>query len=388
MFKGVFAVKIKRIILALLLFLMAPLTAAAAQVTVDRDLPAQAEKGQIVSVSLEMDVNESNAPILVAMKEFVLPGWEASNIGHSGYFLSSAGEIRWVFFTGDVVDSTITYNLHIPQDASGEYTINGSIIIPEGTTLEDSKIMISSQDISSSPSGGGGGGGGAATPKITVTTSEGKAEIKIDFLPANKETTVTIPDTENMPFASLGINVNKKVSDVEMTITTLDEKPENISADISGKVKDYIQIDTDVKDADINNVTNAFKVPLSWIEDNNIDKEQVALNRYADDKWNTLTTTKSSEDSDYVYYSTTSPGFSYFGISGQVAEEAPATTMPPMTTTARPTTAPPTTAPATTAPPVTTAPPKEKKGICGPSAVLLTMVLPPFLYGLRTRKRR
>lgn len=160
--------KIKRIMLGLLLFLMAPLTAAAPQITVDRDLPAQAEKGQMVSASLEMNVNESDPPPLVALREFVPFGWEASNISHSGYFLSSAWEIRWAFFAGDVVDSTITYNLHIPQDASGEYTINGSIVIPEGTTLRNSKIMISSQDISSSSSGGGGGGGPPPKPKIIL----------------------------------------------------------------------------------------------------------------------------------------------------------------------------------------------------------------------------
>ena len=202
--------------------------------------------------------------------------------------------------------------------------------------------------------GPGGGGGGVAAPKITVSASEGKVEITINYLPANKETTLTVPSTKNMPVMSLGINVNKRVSNIEMNITTLDAKPSNISAGISGVVKDYIQIDTkNIEDADINNVTSGFKVPVSWIDDNNVDKESVALNRYADDKWNALETSKTKEDSGYVHYSAVSPGLSVFSISGQITG-APATTAPPVTTAA-PTTVAPTTTPTA---PVTAVPPK------------------------------
>ena len=188
----------------------------------------------------------------------------------------------------------------------------------------------------------GGGGGGAAAPKITTTPGKGEVEIKIDYLPANEDTTVPIPDTENMPISSLKINMNKKVYNVQMTVTTLDTRPSDISEDITGKVKDYVQINTNVKDADINNVTNGFKVPLTWIDDNNIDSATVVMSRYADDRWNALTTTKSSEDSEYVHYLAVSPGFSVFGISAQkMPEKITFPQIQTVTTTAPPTTTPP-----------------------------------------------
>ncbi|MEE8402955.1 MAG: PGF-pre-PGF domain-containing protein, partial [Candidatus Hydrothermarchaeaceae archaeon] len=140
-----------------------------------------------------------------------------------------------------------------------------------------------------------------------------------------------------------------------------------------------------IKSEDIQRVKISFKVEKTWIAKNNIDT--VVLNRFSEDRWNALTTAKESEDGQYVYYSAESPGLSVFGISGQV-QAVTTTTVPSVTTT----TVPATIAPTTTAPPAaptTTAPPAEepKKGICGPTVVLLIAMLFPALSRIRRRSR-
>ncbi|WP_445474996.1 PGF-pre-PGF domain-containing protein [Methanococcoides methylutens] len=77
----------------------------------------------------------------------------------------------------------------------------------------------------------------------------------------------------------------------------------------------------------IENVNVEFKVLKSWVNENNIDRSSITLNRYHDDKWNSLNTVEiaEKEDQDHFYFSAETPGFSPFAITGekvQVAETA------------------------------------------------------------------
>jgi PGF-pre-PGF domain-containing protein len=73
------------------------------------------------------------------------------------------------------------------------------------------------------------------------------------------------------------------------------------------------------------NIENAvvnFKVEKSWVQDKNIDKSSITLNRYSDAKWNTLSTNLTGEDDKYLYFTAQTPGFSPFAITGKAANEA------------------------------------------------------------------
>jgi PGF-pre-PGF domain-containing protein len=77
----------------------------------------------------------------------------------------------------------------------------------------------------------------------------------------------------------------------------------------------------------IENVNVEFKVLRSWVNENNIDRSSIKLNRYHDDKWNSLNTVEitEKEDHDHFYFSAETPGFSPFAITGkrvQVVETA------------------------------------------------------------------
>jgi PGF-pre-PGF domain-containing protein len=232
------------------------------------------------------------------------------------------------------------------------------------------------------------------THNVEINTYEGKVEIKIGYLLVNERSNFHFRATD-MPLSSLGIIVNKEVSDVEITLSTLDEKPSDISKDINGTVKEYIQIETkNIQDGDIDYAYVMFKVPPRWMDDNNINKTSIVINRYSNGEWNPLNTILDRESVEYAYYSAESPGLGIFGISG---ENTSKTTQPLATTEPEEpkTTAPPTTPPATststpTVPPLTSAPPTP-----GPSmpyakiGIVLVIALGIFIslfYFIKKRK--
>jgi PGF-pre-PGF domain-containing protein len=69
------------------------------------------------------------------------------------------------------------------------------------------------------------------------------------------------------------------------------------------------------------NIENAvvfFKVDKSWVQDKNIDRSSIILNRYNDKIWNQLPTNLSNEDDQYLYFTAQTPGFSPFAITGKI----------------------------------------------------------------------
>ncbi len=263
---------------------------------------------------------------------------------------------------------TSTVDIHYFNETSGaweEYTteIVGDKACANTTHFSVYGISGSVPDDGNGNGGGGGGAAPAATDKttdateITPTEADVVAQIEATFtsLSAGKKATISIPSVASMPFSEIAINIKNAVTNVKVVVKALTARPTDITAEITGEVFNYLNIEhSNIEDADIDNVTIKFKVEKSWISDNNIDSVTVVLNRYSGGAWISLTTSKTSEDTTYVYYSALSPGLSVFGISGSVAtvptptvtptptavpiSEAPATTTVPPTTTSAPTT--------------------------------------------------
>ena len=79
------------------------------------------------------------------------------------------------------------------------------------------------------------------------------------------------------------------------------------------------------------NIENAavnFKVEKSWIQDKNIDKSSITLNRFNDTKWDALPTNLTGEDDKYLYFTAETPGFSSFAITGKIAANEAVNTTP------------------------------------------------------------
>jgi hypothetical protein len=81
-----------------------------------------------------------------------------------------------------------------------------------------------------------------------------------------------------------------------------------------------------LSDAQIESVTIRFRVEKAWILRENINENTITLKRYNPEngEWVSLPTAKVDEDATYVYFSATSPGLSYFAVSGTAILPAPA----------------------------------------------------------------
>ncbi|MBI5697982.1 MAG: PGF-pre-PGF domain-containing protein [Thaumarchaeota archaeon] len=158
--------------------------------------------------------------------------------------------------------------------------------------------------------------GGGAEAKTKVTTQRGKATITIPFIAASKMANVSITKTEDMAVNRIEITVKNSVKNIQVVVTKLAQKPATVVQEVVGKVYHYIEVSkTNITDADVSKVKINFKVEKSWITANGINESTIALNRYADNKWNKLTTSKVSEDISDIYFEAESPGLSVFVIT-------------------------------------------------------------------------
>jgi PGF-pre-PGF domain-containing protein len=158
-------------------------------------------------------------------------------------------------------------------------------------------------------SSGGGGGGGAATIKTVALEN---VSITIPTIAAGKMANISIID--DVAFRQINISVSNSVSNVTIIITKLLGLPASVTQ-ISGKVYKYIEINKEnITDTDISKVFIKFAVNKTWLTQNNIATSNISLYRWANNRWNELTTTYLSEDASEVFYQAESPGLSYFLI--------------------------------------------------------------------------
>jgi PGF-pre-PGF domain-containing protein len=335
---------------------------------------------RVLNISDAFIVNQSGSTVLVGMKK---SKWTelAQKLGV---------DYITIVIPQDLTGKTIFKLYHCPDNATSlsdsrcikvdQTKVKCSFGSSSTTCDIPTTIGFSVFGVAGSTSGNGGGGGGATPTNVTInaTVEDGNVTGTFNKISSGTIGTMVIPDEADVTFEELAIAVKATVTNAEIVIYKLSEKPSAISEDISGETQSYIQLDeTNIEAADIDTVTIKFKVPVSWINDNSIDRAKVVLNRYANGTWTALVTTKESEDSSNVHYSASSPGLSTFGVSGEVQTEVP-TTAPP-TTEAPVTTAPPTTAPPTVAPP-------EEGGINWVIAILVIAVIAGAAYYFYQKK--
>jgi len=178
----------------------------------------------------------------------------------------------------------------------------------------------------SGSTGGGSNGGGTSTPVLQISSlnTTNKESHFYNTLNPSKTTTFVIKNTK-FSFKKISFSVNKLSNNVNITFSILDKLPSYISS--LEKVYQYIVVETENLDDNVENVEIEFKVPKSWFNTKKYDKGKIALIRYYDG-WSTLNTTLVNEDDSYVYYTAKSPGFSIFAVKVLETVENPAPDMP------------------------------------------------------------
>lgn len=217
--------------------------------------------------------------------------------------------------------------------ASGNVTAGGSV----SGTVEAGESVTVSGTISGSVTAGGsvtvggsveaGGSVTLTTPGVTLDVSGGiagdvtvteDATVNVGYVKPENPMTVSV---EASALTGVSISVHNEVANVSIDIVKLAEKPVEIEPTPPGVVCNYIRIDTEnVIEADISIATIEFKVEKSWLVEVEISADDVILSRYHDGNWVPLTVEQIGEDTTYVYYRTTTPGFSTFAISGEKSE--------------------------------------------------------------------
>jgi len=229
---------------------------------------------------------------------------------------SSSGTNYWTD-TGLQEGQTYTYYLTITDKAGHTNTISQDYTVPSS---QSSSSSSSGGTTGGSAGGGGGGGGGTGGAGASTATSsyimnkvvsENSAEALV-YLSANNP--ITIEFTPNIGITKITITSKSTLSNVKIRVKALEKNPVNKAP--SGRVYRYVIIEKEnIRNEDMKDVKLKFSVEKSWIEQNGIDPDLVALFRWENDKWQELSTIKIDEDDEYYYYESTLPGFSYFAIA-------------------------------------------------------------------------
>ncbi|MDY6789505.1 MAG: PGF-pre-PGF domain-containing protein, partial [Candidatus Nanohaloarchaea archaeon] len=199
-------------------------------------------------------------------------------------------------------------------DSTGDFTVNLTVNDDIGADSKQLTVSVSSTSSSSSSGGGGGGGGGGG-----ATTTETVEEVNT-FPTISSGTTreMSIDEPGKLGVDKISISVKNEVSDVKVTVKKQDGAPSDVDVAVSGKIYRYVDIDVEnLNDSDVDEAKIQFSVNRSWIDENNLQEDEVSLKRFHGGSWNKLDTSKLSGSNETVKYEATGPGMSYFAVSGE-----------------------------------------------------------------------
>ncbi len=183
-----------------------------------------------------------------------------------------------------------------------------------------------------STSNSGGGGGGSSSGISTGVQSQFQKKI---WSSINAGESASVPvKNDGLAVTEVSFAVGKTTYGAWLQVDKEDKLPSNIKP-IEGKVYKNLKItESNIAKVLKGTATITFQVEKSWLSSNNINANDVVMNRYVDGKWVELTTSKGADDGTFVHYTAQTPGFSYFAIgqkSGAPTVEVKKETAAPIT---------------------------------------------------------
>ncbi len=158
-----------------------------------------------------------------------------------------------------------------------------------------------------------GGGNGVVEVKEThswIKITPGVAVIMKDF-------------DKDIGIKQIQIEVHTEAQDVKITVKKYSSKPVNVSVEKSGKVHQYLQIETENLEDKLDKAIITIRVNKSWVSSNNLNENNITMFKFSEseEEWEELTTTYTESDDDYYYYDVEVTSLSYFAIGEKVVEE-------------------------------------------------------------------
>lgn len=165
------------------------------------------------------------------------------------------------------------------------------------------------------------GQGGNVNPGITASPNLSKFSVFWDSVAGAETKTVSInKDKIDITWSQLKFKNNR--NSISFTVEQLENKPSSVPQP-AGVVYSYVKIDAlNVTDDDLESAKLGFKVEKKWVDNENINKSLIYLNRYTN-TWERLDTAFINETTDYLNFESRTPGFSFFAITGEEVSAAP-----------------------------------------------------------------
>lgn len=212
------------------------------------------------------------------------------------------------------------------NDNGGSSSDGGGDSIGTATVVDSSSSDVTSGGSSNSDGSGGGGTGGSPEPQSNVEAKE----LSQTFIGNGNSVNFDFPQNAT-PVMNISFDSKKTAGMTATIVEMLINQSTLVSEPPADEVYKYLNIWVGNSGfATPDNIENAavyFKVEKSWIQDKNIDKSSITLNRFNDTKWDALPTNLTGEDDKYLYFKAETPGFSSFAITGKItANEAVNTT--------------------------------------------------------------
>jgi PGF-pre-PGF domain-containing protein len=248
----------------------------------------------------------------------------------------------WTFGDGK---KSIEYNPAHTYAVAGNYTVGLTVSNEYGANYINKTINVQEEIISNSESSsngdlsetdsdpdssnsghssssGGSGSGGAGTSPEPQSNVEAK-EISRTFISSGNSVSFTFPQNVTS-IMKISFDSKKTTGKTTAIVETLKNQSTLVSEPPADKLYKYINIwvgNSGFATPDnIENPVVYFKVEKSWIQDKNMDKSSINLNRYNNSKWEQLSTNLSGEDDNYLYFTANTQGFSSpFAITGEMA---------------------------------------------------------------------
>ena len=167
-------------------------------------------------------------------------------------------------------------------------------------------------------------GGGGSSKTTTVANEPDSVIVKTITKTFNlltpEKTYVFSVDDSTIAITEVSILVNNNIENPIIAVSSLAQRPLS-TVQPEGKVHSYLEIVKSVlENSDLERSTITFKVSKTWLLENKVPKEEMALYRFNGGNWVKLQTSIMKEDTVSVYYIAITPGFSYFAIAGGKVE--------------------------------------------------------------------
>ncbi len=202
-----------------------------------------------------------------------------------------------------------TYTANPSTAETGTFTTSCTVENTAGLSTVSQITYTVNQPPAAGSGGSGGGGGGAGGSSSEKKTSNTFTSVSQGSAAVAKYT------DKDYGLKEITINVNNPAQNVKVTVTKYAGKPAEVTVEKTGKVYKYLQINVDNIAGKLSNAVVRIQVEKSWVAGNGLTKENVALHKFVNGKWEEQTTTFSGEDATNYYYDTTLTSFSYFSIA-------------------------------------------------------------------------